>query len=773
MSEVLNAQGGESQPQFLDPELQDLQVMLDDHLGIIGDRVDDLVRTNKLAEELDAKQSAQVGIAGNEIDDARMEVIETVANAFVTFGGEVGVVRKTNLSRVPLAHERKSMLTLAVDALAERNEDSIEPALHSAIGLAFEDANSSASRDITTAAEDVHSLTAEIDNFWRSDSEIEPGSTEFETLTTLLERASSLPAGSALKAALFDAYVDALKASKDPDLAKRIYGDRKSGMSPMVYRQKVVTRAIDSTTSVMPKTEIPATAVRRQILGHIAGASLVRSSFFVYNRKKIQETTRTTSSQLMVNACEVVQHVLDIGRANRFATERIAVGTAQKDTIMGQEATEVFGQINELRAAAYDVLLTRLNDEGVNEQSIQDIIDLETYFTDRMKDILPKLAELPFFEIELDPSLQSPHIEDDLRTLQDAKEGSIIDQAVAGIHAELEEVQKPYTYSSSAIRKFKDGVRNTRDLGDELNQRKALQANEKIVQTLSMLMHDFASSDDQTDYLQNLKQTLSYSEMLENDLRHLHAGFNSTLVSALHWIDELVDSGEDAQIKNKMLTDFINAYYVGVEETEEQTPAIEPNDEKEDTDRIDRERKQAQERLEKYFEGLRDIMEHMDLEYADIDVFPPGSQEHTGIGSGTASEARFLDIDPERLLGLARLKSTLEATGKTVQLIATNPTRWTALPYFALFARDSADTTKGICILENPVNGHANYIIEVDGVLVRDWKEIAGLPRKEARNDYGAQTRMHPTRGSAAFAQHYDAKLQEIIVSGLHKLRNI
>lgn len=349
------------------------------------------------------------------------------------------------------------------------------------------------------------------------------------------------------------------------------------------------------------------------------------------------------------------------------------------------------------------------------------------------------------------------------------------------------ELELPYKYTSSKIRSFDGGLDYYRELTDmDIHD---LTISAAGAQTLAILVLQSEQAEDKSAYFDRLASSRDRIEIFLREFESLGLpdAYSSDLINTLKWLDEVVDSGKDLTIKDRRLQKFLDAYYLGVDtEVEgtavkeaEDTPAEEVVDEvvvEVSEEPVEQQIEELEETeietvpevkalspIEAYIQILGDILNGVEISRADVDVFPPGVSERIAHRNTSRRNESLIDIDPARLENLVEMKRSLEHKGKVASLMVTNPTRWSPLPLFVLYVQNSAEEQVGVCLIESPVNGNASYIYTVDGTLIQNWEEVAETSRPEAR-ELGANTFVHPTKGSSTLAQHYSLRLMNHMI---------
>jgi len=338
----------------------------------------------------------------------------------------------------------------------------------------------------------------------------------------------------------------------------------------------------------------------------------------------------------------------------------------------------------------------------------------------------------------------------------------------------IDSLEHPYRYTSDKIRSFKNGTKLVRDMEIELAHKKLL-TDRDIVQALGILIGQSQYSGvDKTEYFVTLFDAQVELEGLLHDLnKNVSQPYRSSLINALHWLDELVDSGNDIKIKNHRLLTLIHDYCIGPEVDIEETPESLtilplvhnpregeiPISDRSTAEALQAARKRAH---EVYGEILSSILDQEEIEFVDV-VASALNQSRTNHRATRLrqNDIRYADIDPNRLIGLIRLRDTLREQGKLAELKFIKGAQNQKYPPFILCVQSPNKATGGVCLLENPVVGYSSRLYPVGG---RDWRNIITLSRSElAAQDITVRTKIHKPKGSPIFDQHYALDLLNLI----------
>lgn len=446
------------------------------------------------------------------------------------------------------------------------------------------------------------------------------------------------------------------------------------------------------------------------------------------------------------------------------------------------------------------------------------------------KDIIQRtieelVAQRVFSRADFEPyDLLTPHLANFLNEHNLNQQLTELAPFLENCRAEIARVNEAYQYSSRKIRGFNGGTALLGELGRELDDREMLN-DENLRHVLAIMMLQAENASDRATYFDQLRENRDTAERRLYDMQFLGVYEQSALTDICLWMDEVIDAGSFDRIQLPRLKNFILEYLIGPDpaisepteaveisnaidepygpvtedsseielqiETEEvviEPQAVpvdtaseprEPAEVEEITEvqtETEAEREAANTRtrhiIDTYFSTLRDVLETIEIEFSDVHAFPPGRRERNrGDGTNVTAESRPPMLDPSRLRNLIELKRAFEIQGKSARLIVTRPTAWSYLPYFALYIQDDRDVNRGVCVMENPVIRHANFVITVDGDNISNWEDIASVSRTEAQQRNGVQMFVHPTQGSRGFSQHYDVKLRSHMLTELYRIR--
>ncbi len=489
---------------------------------------------------------------------------------------------------------------------------------------------------------------------------------------------------------------------------------------------------------------------------------------------------------VVVNAHNVMLEVHAHAEAAAFTLNRLLPVLLQRKVVkkipelLAETIDDFYAEVEE--ASAYDL----------DEEYEQQLHQLEQYKNDRVRQIRTELKDpgmLNYDQLKpLDAALE-PRLQNLIGSRVLGEQLGALREFIDNKIAEVAPLDAPYAYTSKKIRSYENGPNLIRDLETSLDKR-GLTPSVEILQTLAILINQAETAEDKAAYFDKLAQARNQIEahMAELDFVGARDEYTSPTANALRWIDEIIDAGKEGQVNNTRLMRFIQDYYLGPEPETFEEPAPEAPEEApiedvlpteethevpEDNDTTEEEEPTPSDEptpLERYVTTLQDILGNIEIHRANVAVFPPGKTERQRQQREAREENHFIDVDPERLQNLVRLKQSLEVEGKVATLMYTQPTSWSALPHFALYVQQSPEAGTGVCLLENPVNGNASYVFTVDGELVMDWEELARVTKQEAR-DLGAATFVHPTKGASNFDQHYSGKLKSHIALELASLR--
>lgn len=360
----------------------------------------------------------------------------------------------------------------------------------------------------------------------------------------------------------------------------------------------------------------------------------------------------------------------------------------------------------------------------------------------------------------------------------------------AEIQTDIAAIEEPFSYRSRRLRSYQGGTELLRHINLTF-ERRGIPLNDEARRTLAMMMLDSENAPESDEYFRSLHEARHAIEHRLAHMQTLGVSGHAVLTDILRWVDESVDAG--FAFNDRRLEAFVENYYLssdqleesseqedhdnqlapnlGSENVEEPAEATEELSDQVPEASSDHTASRSRELVEEYFLNLEELLEGQDLGFSDVAVFPPGARK---IGTTSITEiARnvkgFVDIDPRRLEGLIKLKDTMLSHGKHAQIILTAPTRWSSLPYFALFVSDDPERRVGVCILENVVHGTATYAFPVDGEVVQSWEELAAMTRSEVE-DFGGVARQHPNRKNDSIERHYTLTLRHYIETELARL---
>jgi hypothetical protein len=346
-----------------------------------------------------------------------------------------------------------------------------------------------------------------------------------------------------------------------------------------------------------------------------------------------------------------------------------------------------------------------------------------------------------------------------------AERRAVIDEIIG----QLAEIHKPYVYTAKRIRSFEDGPGLIRELQEELLEKRLL-SDDYTIQQLAVLVLQNDQAKDKVQYFSTIEEKrISIRDLLQQlAAAGAEDEFRSDLTNVLNWLDEIIDAGTDAVIKHPRLSQFIFDYCIGPEISEIEASEDLTTQKDDEKAALQHERRLS---IEAYTAALAEILQTVDIQYADVDVFPPGNGDAPQAKSTERNIGALTDIDPRRLINLISLKSALEGQGNNVELFFTNSTSWSPVPPFVLFASRRGAQEQGVCLIEHPVNGHASYAAAVDGVLIKNWQELVTAHRNVAV-EFGAKAFVHPPKGSAGFDQHYSLRLQPHLMLLLNNFKS-
>lgn len=495
-----------------------------------------------------------------------------------------------------------------------------------------------------------------------------------------------------------------------------------------------------------------------------------------------------TGPKLVFNAMEVMKEILSAHEAMGLAHESLAVNPSLIDMFLKETGKLVVSEITDIpQEAFYEQLGLRLSKSDASEDIVVQALELEERMLTELESRVTAFEKLGLVSIQdiVDARAKLvPRLKNYIEATDNAQKLAELDEFIQGITSQIDAIEKPYTYTAKKIRSFEGGTELLRTMEEELDRHDLLRG-EELRQALAIMILQAENAEDRTAYHDGLKQDRYDIEKLLADLKFLDYDHRTNLTDVLQWVDEIIDAGLDKQIRHERLQKFIYEYFVGPEDEAEPevAPVTDLTDPEPTPDEPSGDEPPAppedaptppagRDLVEQYFASLSEILETIDIEYADVDVFPPGATDVVR-RAGSKEIDRFIDVDPKRLQGLARLKKEFETQGKSARLMITNPTKWSPLPHFALYIQEHAEASTGVCLLENPVNGNASYTFAVDGTLIQKWEELAAVSRQSARDDYGAKAFEHPPKVASNFAQHYDVKLKSHLMIELAKLRAV
>lgn len=604
-----------------------------------------------------------------------------------------------------------------------------------------------------------------------------------------------IPSLGTLKHLTYCAFMDTLRANDlDPSLSRfsqQVMNERDISVKPGVLVLHSTSNLLDMATGVL--YEHP--NALKDDMSRITGVGKVLK-ISTRDNMRVARTGSLTSAKhlspagkLAANAHEVMvgvhmirKYIQPLGVQDAVSKARISIGLVRDQvlTVTHQIYEDFYTRVDEMVA-----------DRMVTDELALEMLTAERYVHARLRALLNEAyendlaTEHQINEIEAAMPLR---LDQEIKTAISEQQLAELAEWANGVKTQITELEAPYTYTSKKIRGFEGGTNLLRDLAGELDRLDTLHGDETR-EELAIILLQAKTASDKTMYYNKLHDDRYEIEKNLAELKYLGMHEQSRLTDILHWIDEVIDSGAEDQVRFKPLEDFINEYYLGPEtvahdtttqdsvidlteeqpETPEETePTSEPEQPSAKKERATESNEQA---IAQYFGELQEVLDTLDIEYAEVDVFPP---DHSGKARDLSGEkdevSRFIDIDPKRLQGLVRLKKAFEHQGKSVRLIATRPTKWAPLPHFALYIQEDPGITTGVCILENPVNGNASYVYSVDGELIQAWEELAVGTRKNAR-EFGAIPFVHPTKEAGSFNQHYDIKLLSHTMQQLASLR--
>jgi hypothetical protein len=323
-----------------------------------------------------------------------------------------------------------------------------------------------------------------------------------------------------------------------------------------------------------------------------------------------------------------------------------------------------------------------------------------------------------------------------------------------------------------------------RDLEIELAS-KSLSVDRAVIQSLGILIGQSQKEGvDKTEYFAALLDTQDKIETSLRDLKGVGIIYHVNLIDALHWLDEVVESGNDLSITNGYLQNLIYDYYIGpdvglegstdslVQEITSSSPEDAPMElEVPISDRsiaeMERAKLQAARKRahEVYGTVLSAILAEEEIEFVDIvasAAIPPKALTYRS--AKTRQEVRYADIDPNRLLGLISLRNQLREQGKRAELKFIRGAQNQAYPPFVLYVQELGEASGRVCILENPVVGYSSRIYPIPSGSSEDWRHVLTL-NHAALSELGVtvRTKIHKPKGSPIFDQHYDLDLLNLI----------
>jgi hypothetical protein len=585
----------------------------------------------------------------------------------------------------------------------------------------------------------------------------------FTDFVDLLAAAGKLPSDTTVDSLAYEAFIDALQATGEAKTLESMSGGQvryKGSNPPMRYKRLAAASiGLEVAGIVLPGTEVPSTFAQQQLVSRGAGRGIMRSVIPGLQRDP-QKSRLSDGGHVFVHAVELLQGVLSINHIRELA--RKTVGNEEfTDPLFTQAVTDTQRQASFIKEAFYEVLENILNTSDVDEVLLQQAFLAEQRFLAGIDGRLATIEALP--HADTTRRIRIPNLEQTLRELHYEAQLADLQEALGSMEQELSGIEKPYAYSAKGARRFEKGVSSIREISAELDRLDWLR-DKGAREVLGMLILESRTAKDREAFFTKLHDSRNRAEELLDNLHFLGSDRTSLLTNILNWLDEVVDAGEDSKVRNQYLQDFISDYYIGPGDLAEPETIKQPL-----TDTKDRIARQK-ELTELYFEQFTELLNSADIEYEDIDVFPPGTTEKLPRQQANQAVSRLTEIDPQRLEGLVRLKEQLANTGNTVELKFTNPTKWNSLPYFVLIVSPNGDASRSVCILENPINNRASYVFSVDGKRVQNWQQVAQGTRRQAVDTYGATPKVHPAKGGSTFGEHYDIKLRQEVLVALKKL---
>lgn len=765
-----------------DPAIAEFKSNMDDNLAMAGrfaEHIRDVAATvfdyrqrNGVVEGLSADVLVRPGVAEllTEIGAAALEVsTEDVPTPTIHLSRDK---LSENLGTLPMSRlSRQAYRLIEPDRQGNgRQKDLLERAYQ--LGIELDSTEVSASAEGTRAVlRPVHELSDAVYLFRKADPEGEP----LAGMQQFARAIQGLPTQATINCIAGLAFIDTIRGLRGKGI-KGTYTpeNRRAILEHGVEAPHIVlfeaARILDLASLAITETG-NTDIMRHHILANTVGLSKIKAIAMARHTDLAASRVLTPHARLIVNAHEVMVAMNKALVQRDYLAHMLGGKEPQMLSILRAACLDQSDLMAEINKIFYDAAPDLVTSEDTAEQMLL----LEEYKNSRLRELAASIADLGLLRRDELRSMEG-FIESRLRQQKERQafenELAVLREFIDAKIAELDVIDRPYRYTAKGIRTYEGGPELLRDLDRELESKELLPAME-ILQTLSMLILQSEHAADKEHYFQQVIESRFAIEQLLADLEYVGAAdqYRSQLASTLRWIDEFLDSGQDDKITNSRFQDFLCDYYLG--------PGVEPiNGEDESLPHEDEaeQPKSADDTLdtshiEQYIATLADILKDESIVHADVNVFPPGKLERQRKEGARRDVLTFVDVDPKRLENLVRLKKSLEAQGRAAQLMATNYTGWEALPYFVLFVRDDAEGNKGVCLLENPVNGNATYVFNVDGNIVRSWPEIARLTKQEAR-EFGAVPFVHPAKGASNFNQHYDLKLMSHISLSLVQLRS-
>lgn len=411
----------------------------------------------------------------------------------------------------------------------------------------------------------------------------------------------------------------------------------------------------------------------------------------------------------------------------------------------------------------------------------------EEYMVNRLAELSASLSQTVIAEVapEATKLTLNPIIREYVNEVKEAVQLMKIEAFCDEVRPEIAKLDEPYAYTSKRIRSYENGPVTLSSLKQALDKRNTL-PDEDSRRTLAMLILQSEHAADPAAYFEELRDTRDMIELYMGEMTYLGQDGQANVTDVLRWVDEMIDAGMENSVNHARLKQFIQNYYLGVEEELSPVPEVEPPTEVEpeattqeeepttETTESAEPRQNTENDPEKamaeYLSYFAEVLQDVDVEFSDVAFFSKasvGTGREVSEGLKRPRGERFVDIDKNRLEGLVKLKADFEHEGKSARLIFTKPTKSQRIPYIALYVQERRDDSTGVCFMENVKNGTATYCFGVDGTLIQDWDELWDYTLEEWRSDWDATPLVHPAKGSAHFMRHYTFDLKQYALTKL------